>query len=99
MDALGRRGRGRKGYSEKRVNLLLAKLQEIPCDPCPSVGVGEDWRFENERVVGQALIAEDTCVHLSVFPNEAARRGRDDSEPRIEPPSRRRPKRDDEPRA
>jgi hypothetical protein len=33
--------------------------------------VGEDWRFEAEDLVGQALVAEGVCVHLSAFPNEA----------------------------
>lgn len=63
----------------------------MACTPCPSVGVGEDWRFEAEDLVGQALVAEGVCVHLSAFPNDD-RDGRGSGRPeqQIVPPSRRR---------
>jgi hypothetical protein len=60
---------------------------EVECRPCPTVGVGEDWRLEAEDIVGQALVADDVCVHLGVFPrSDAGRRG---MAPPIQPPSRR----------
>ncbi len=71
---------------------VLAAAAEAPCTPCPSVGVGEDWRLEGKGLVGKALVADGACVHLSLFPDEHAR-GYDDGprpEHGLEPPSRRR---------
>lgn len=88
LDALGRRRERDRAFTEKGASALLEHLGEVACQPCPSVGVGQDWRFESEAVVGQALVAEGVCVHLSAFPNEEAS-GRGRTEPSIEPPSRR----------
>jgi len=89
MDAAWR-PKGKSGsFSKKAAQVLLEHVGEIDCQPCPTVGVGEDWRFEAEDVVGQALVANRTSIHLSVFPNinedGPARIGRG-----ILPPSRRR---------
>jgi len=70
------------------VGKIMEQVAEVACEPCPSVGIGEDWRFESEAVIGQALVAEDACVHLSAFPNAGDDRGRVRG-PRIESPSRR----------
>lgn len=91
MDALGqRKDKGKpKAFTPKGAAALLEHIGEIACDPCPSVGVGEDWRFEAQDVLGQALVAEKVCVHLCAFPNQ----GTDESQkpyPPIQPPSRRR---------
>ena len=89
MDAAWR-PKGKSGsFSKKAAQVLLEHVGEIDCQPCPTVGVGEDWRFEAEDVLGQALVANRTSIHLSVFPNtvedEPTRLGRG-----ILPPSRRR---------
>ena len=76
-----------KTYEPEEVGKIMQQVAEVACEPCPSVGIGEDWRFESEAVVGQALLAEGTCVHLSAFPNLGADRGR--RQPRIDSPSRR----------
>ncbi|MBE3069097.1 MAG: hypothetical protein IMZ66_02560 [Planctomycetes bacterium] len=92
MDALARLGRKEPGLAPTGPQAILERLGQIPCERHASAGVGEDWRFEAEDLVGQALVAEGVCVHLSVFPNEAAF-GRDAAagpEPHLEPPSRRR---------
>ncbi len=109
MDAISRRastkasGRS-KAFTAKGTGALLEHLGQVPCVACPSVGMGEDWRFEAPDILGQALIvpakAESTpidsipkvCVHLSAFPNDS--RDRDTAPgPSILPPSRRRPHR------
>ena len=78
-------------FSPAAGGVLLAHIGEIECTPCPSVGLGKDWRFEADDVVGQALIAEDVCVHLCAFPNNDDENGaRETTGPRILPPSRRR---------
>ena len=89
MDAIGRDKDKPATFSAKGAGMLLEHVGEIECIPCPSVGVGKDWRFEAEDVIGQALVVDDVCVHLSVFPNDGAGR-RDSTGPRILPPSRRR---------
>ena len=68
---------------------MLEHLGQVPCQPCPSVGIGEDWRFESEAVVGQALVAEGACIHVCVFPNGDAQIV-ELPRPSIRPPSLRR---------
>ena len=89
LDAIGRSAGEGKQFTAKGAGILLEQLGLVQCDPCPSVGLGEDWRFESEPLVGQALVVAGACVHLSAFPN-----GGSDHDgprgPRILPPSRRR---------
>ena len=58
-----------KTFSLKGAREVVEHLKEMDCQPCPTVGLGEDWRFESEAVVGQALVAAGACVHLCAFPN------------------------------
>ena len=79
-------------FTAKGATALLEHVGEIECRPCPSVGLGKDWRFEAEDVLGQALVVQRTSVHLSAFPNadlDEDREGRS-RRSRIMPPSRRR---------
>jgi len=78
-----------KQFTAKGAAALLEHVGEVECRAFPSVGLGEDWRFEAADILGQALVAEGECVHLSVFPNDLAGRqqGTDTS---ILPPSSRR---------
>jgi len=70
MDTIGR-GKDKPGrFSAKAASVLLEHLGEVECTPCPSVGLGKDWRFEAEDIVGQALMANRVCVHLCAFPND-----------------------------
>jgi len=89
MDAAWRPESKSGSFSKKATQVLLEHVGETECQPCPTVGIGEDWRFEAEDVVGQALVVNRTSIHLSVFPNIGedgpARIGRG-----ILPPSRRR---------
>jgi hypothetical protein len=88
MDAISQITTPSKGFSAKAAETLLEHVGEIACSPCPTVGVGQDWRFEAVDVVGQALIAEGVCVHLGVFPN-VAQSEHPGSPSSILPPSRR----------
>jgi hypothetical protein len=69
MDALIRQGAKTELLTTPGAADVLDKLGKIPCVPCPSVGVGEDWRLESPALVGQALVASGACVHLSAFPS------------------------------
>ncbi len=89
MDAMVQ-DQGKSGqFTARGAAALLEHIGQIHCLPCPTVGVGQDWRFEAEDVVGQALVIDDVCVHLCAFPNRQAVRERADG-PAISPPSRRR---------
>ena len=110
MDAITRRQAGTKAagktkhFTAKGAGALLEHLCQVPCVACPSAGLGEDWRFEAENILGQALIlpadaegqqdepAPKVCVHLSAFPNDS-RNSESTPGPRILPPSRRRSRR------
>lgn len=75
-------------FTAKGAAALLEHVGQLECVPCPTVGVGQDWRFEAEDIVGQALVAEDVCAHLCAFPNNRTDRG-ETAGPSILPPSRR----------
>ena len=76
MDAIvrGQEAAKTKKFTAKGAAALLEHLGEIECRAFPSVGVGADWRFEAEDVLGQALVADGECVHLCAFPNDPSRR-------------------------
>ena len=92
MDAIGHGKDKPSTFSAKAADVLLEHVGEIECTPCPSVGAGKDWRFEAADIVGQALMANRTCVHLCAFPNDEPG-GREATGLRILPPSRRRVRR------
>lgn len=69
LDAIGRPKSKAGSFSKKAAQVLLEHVGEIECQPCPSVGLGKDWRFEAEDIVGQALVVGRTSAHLSAFPN------------------------------
>ena len=86
------RGKGGKTFSIKAADVLLEHIGQIECTPCPSVGMGKDWRFEAADIVGQALLVNRVCVHLCVFPNDDHHDRELDElhDSRISPPSHRR---------
>ncbi len=92
VDALSRPRKAPPAFSPAAAEVLLEHVGEVECVMFPGIGLGEDWRFEAEDIVGQALLVGGECVHLSVFPSSEA------SSPvgrggRIAPPSRRRRRR------
>ena len=91
LDALAILGRKDVPIERRGAAPILAGLGTLACQPCPTVGVGEDWRFESAEFVGQALVAQGVCVHLSAFPNDNYRgSGETRPEQPIQPPSSRR---------
>jgi hypothetical protein len=78
-----------KTFTAKGAAALLEHLGEIECKAFPSVGLGEDWRYEAQDVLGQALVAEGQCIHLCVFPNDPAGQPQNQAAS-IQPPSSRR---------
>jgi len=49
------------------VRRFLAKLAALPPLRRPAIGLGEDLRFEDPRLLGAALVHEEQIVHLSAF--------------------------------
>ena len=78
-----------KQFTAKGATALLEHVGEVECRAFPSVGLGQDWRFEAPDVLGQALVAEGESVHLCVFPNDIGGQ-RQDAGSSILPPSTRR---------
>jgi hypothetical protein len=96
MDALAQVHRPLHMVSATSPQAVLERLGQVACERHPSVGVGEDWRFEADDLTGQALVADGTAVHISVFPNISAWRDLAQPQPPeqpIQPPSERRRRR------
>jgi hypothetical protein len=63
------------GYNpEKETNPLKSKVSRFLADCLavdpedrPSVGLGTDWRVENQKVTGLGLTHEGALLHLSLF--------------------------------
>jgi len=96
LDALGDPKGRSPTFSQRAAGVLLEHIGEIECTPCPNVGLGKDWRFEAEDIVGQALMSSRVCVHLCAFPNGRGVEGQGAPVSRILPPSRRRRHRGDD---
>ena len=90
IEALMRKADGNEPFTAKGTQALLEHIGEIECQPFPSVGVGDDWRFEADDVVGQALVVDDTCAHLCAFSNIDGGRHAAQGPGRIAPPRFRR---------
>ena len=69
LDVMARRNMPDMARMHVAPAVVMERLRLMACRPCPSVGMGEDWRFEADDFVGQALIVGETCVHLCAFPN------------------------------
>jgi len=46
---------------------FLAATINCTAENYPSVGYGEDHRFEGERMVGSALVADESVIHIAFF--------------------------------
>lgn len=88
LDALCGEAQRPRPLAVRRLRAALQYIAGVQCQPCPTAGIGEDWRFESEALVGQALVAEGTCIHLCAFPKGDARIP-EPPRPASDPPSRR----------
>lgn len=91
MDAIAAGHDKARQFTAKGAHALVEHLAQLECQAFASAGIGQDWRFEAPDVLGQALVYEGVCLHLSAFPAMAD----DAAAPSgplqyIEPPSRRR---------
>ncbi len=61
--------------SEAEARGFLACLQANEERTYPSVGLGADYRYQGQDVLGSALVHEDAVVHLAAFKSETAEDG------------------------
>ena len=89
VDAMTYRKEGNQVFNAQSAKSLLYLFLDIECEIFPSIGIGEEWRFETDEFLGQALLANERCIHLAVFPGQEIDRNTE-REPRIMSPSHRR---------
>lgn len=89
IDAEVAKGATAKPFTSKGAEEVLRHAAEQECTACPTVGVGQDLRFEAPDMLGQALVADDTIIHMSVFPTKADQQPSHGRPGRMVPPSRR----------
>lgn len=65
--------------------MLLATLPEVTRESAfQPIGHGEDFRYENGRVFGSALVHQDTCIHTAFFWDDERPEGREPGFARFE---------------
>lgn len=47
---------------------FIRELSDAPRESFDSIGEGKDFRMETDRVIGAALVLDDTILHLTAFP-------------------------------
>lgn len=67
MDALTAKPVKEKGTHAKKTNAFLKKIFQCTEQPFDSVGYGRDYRYEGKKIVGSALVHENTVIHTAFF--------------------------------
>lgn len=67
MDALTEKPAKRKEASREKADVFIKKILECVENPFDSVGYGRDYRYEGKKIVGSALVHENTVIHMAFF--------------------------------
>ena len=67
MDALTEKPAKGKEASRKKTDAFLKKILQCTEHPFDSVGYGRDYRYEGKKIVGSALVHENTVIHMAFF--------------------------------
>lgn len=67
MDALTEKPDKEKESSQGKAGAFLKKVLECVENPFDSVGYGRDYRYEGKKIVGSALVHENTVIHMAFF--------------------------------
>ena len=67
MDALTEKPVKGKETPAKKASTFLKKILQCTEQPFDSVGYGRDYRYEGKKIVGSALVHEDTVIHTAFF--------------------------------
>ena len=69
IDALLSAKSGKQALStEEQIKQLWNRIACVEATSCKSVGLGMDWRIEEDFIVGSALVVDDNPIHISLFP-------------------------------
>jgi len=69
MDALESVRQNKKYYRpQKAAKVFMEEMRNIEGQSFTSVSLGKDFRFENKKVIGSALVNKNQVFHLCVFP-------------------------------
>ena len=67
MDALTEKPATAKEKPRDMADAFLRKIPQCREQPFDSVGYGRDYRYEGKKIVGSALVHEDTVIHMAFF--------------------------------
>lgn len=67
MDALTENPAKGKEASRKKADAFLNKILQCGEHTFDSVGYGHDYRYEGKKIVGSALVHENTVIHMAFF--------------------------------
>jgi hypothetical protein len=51
----------------KKADAFLKKILQCTEQKFDSVGYGQDYRYEGKKIVGSALVHENTVIHMAFF--------------------------------
>jgi hypothetical protein len=67
MDALTEKQAKGKESSGGKADAFLKKILQCKEQKFDSVGYGQDYRYEGKKIVGSALVHENTVIHMAYF--------------------------------
>lgn len=67
MDALTEKPATVKGTPKEQVDAFLKRIVECKEQKFDSVGYGQDYRYEGKKIVGSALVHENSVIHMAFF--------------------------------
>jgi len=67
LDALERRSVGTPP-APRELDRFIDRISTLEPSRYPGVSLGQDWRFEDRRLVGRALVTDDVILQASFFP-------------------------------
>jgi uncharacterized protein YacL (UPF0231 family) len=67
MDAMLQKSSENVSFSMAKVQAFINAVTDCSVQHYPSMGTGEDYRFEGKMMVGSALVAEEAVIHIAFF--------------------------------
>lgn len=67
MDALTEKPIMAKETPRDMADAFLKKIPQCKEQPFDSIGYGRDYRYEGKKIVGSALVHENTVIHMAFF--------------------------------
>ncbi len=67
MDALTEKPRKARETPREKADAFLERILQCAEQRFDSVGYGRDYRYEGRKIVGSALVHEETAIHMAFF--------------------------------